>query len=448
VLGAGATGLAAAYTLVRQGRKVRLFDASDRYGGAVQSERENGWLIEAGPNSMQESSTELTALIAELGLEPHKRYAQPEAKNRYILRGGRPVAAPTSPPGFLSSPLFSAGAKVRLFAELLQRRRVRTADVSLAEFVASHFGQELVDYGLNPFVSGVYAGDATKLSAKFSFPTLWAAERTHGSLIRAQIAAAKEKKAKGERRGPAPIISFSDGLAMLTRALASRLPDGTLELEARVETLVQDGAWKLVWSRDGQTRTETFSRVLLALPASALARLTVGPLGERPLAELDSIDYPPVASLFLGYRREQVQHPLDGFGVLVPQREHRQVLGVLFSSSLFPGRAPDGHVAVTVMMGGLMRPDLGRAPLADLLPIAAKELAELLGVQGEPVFLRHHAWPKAIPQYNLGYGRFLDAMTRCEQGHPGLLIGGHVRDGIALPACLAAGQRLAERAIA
>lgn len=446
VVGAGATGLAAAHTLARSGRAVRVFDCANRIGGSVQSEREGEWLIEAGPNSLLESP-EVRALVAELGLEEHKRYAQPEAKQRYIVRNGRPTPAPTSPPALLSSPLFGLGTKLRVFAELARRPRVRPKDVSLADFVRAHFGSELVDYGLNPFVSGVYAGDASKLSAKHAFPSLWAAERSHGSIIRAQIAAAREKRRQGQPRGPSPLISFTEGLSMLTHALANALPAGSLELEARIETLVADGAWKLVWSRGADTHTESFSQVLLALPAAALAKLTLGTLGERPLAELDAIEYPPVASVFLGYRREQVTHPLDGFGVLVPQKERRQVLGVLFSSSLFPGRAPAGHVALTVMCGGALRPDLGRAPLEQVLPIVRNELETLLGVSGDPVFVRHHAWPRAIPQYNLGYGRFLDTIIRVESDHPGLLVGGHVRDGISVPACLKAGQNLAKRAL-
>src|SRR5690606_6435492 len=151
-------------------------------------------------------------------------------------------------------------------------------------------------------------------------------------------------------------------------------------------------------------------------------------LGERPLSTLAGIEYPPVASLFLGYKREQVKHPLDGFGMLVPQCEHRQFLGVLFSSSLFPGRAPDGHVALTMMFGGALRRDLGQASEERLLALARTELGELLGVSGDPVYHRLHAWPRAIPQYNLGYERFLEAISDCELRNPGILIGGHVRD--------------------
>ncbi len=449
VIGGGATGLSAAFRLTQAGAKVRLFEASPHLGGAVRSEREGNWLIESGPNSLQENSRELTELIAELGLDEARCSARPEAKNRYILRGGQPVAAPASPPGLFKSPLFSFGAKVRLFAEILKRPRIRPADISLADFIRAHFGDELVDYGLNPFVSGVYAGDPEKLSAKYSFPSLWQIERETGSIIRGQIKAAKAKKARGETSGPSPIISFTEGLGMIPAALAARLPSGAIETSAKVTNLVRgEAGWTLVWARDGATQTENFDRVVLALPAHPLAQLTIGSLGERPLAELGDIIYPPVASLFLGYRREQVAHPLDGFGVLMPQKENRQVLGILFSSSLFAGRAPEGHVALTVMMGGVRRQDLGRASEDQLLAVAKRELSELLGVSGEPVFHRLNTWPRAIPQYDLGYGRYLDAIANCERAHPGLLIGGHVRDGISLPNCLSAGAKLAQRALA
>ncbi len=448
VVGGGITGLSAAHALTRAGARVRLFEANDRVGGPVHSTREGEWLIESGPNSLQEASPAVTALITELGLDADRVSAQPEAKNRYILRDSRPVAAPTSPPGLFASKLFGLGTKLRVLTELTKRPRFRRIDISLAAFARAHFGSELVDYGIDPFVSGVYAGDAEKLSARHAFPSLWKMEREHGSLIRGQIAAAKARRAASGRSGPPPIISFREGLGQLPDALAASLPADTMELGSRVETLFPGEKWQLVWSRDGQTHNETFDRIILTLPAAGLARLAVGSLGERPLAALSEIVYPSVAALFLGYRRDQVRHALDGFGLLVPSRERRHVLGILFSSSLFLGRAPAGHVALTVMLGGSRRPDLGQAELDQILPLVRQELAELLGVTGDPVFVRHQRWPRAIPQYNLGYERFLEVMTATELRHAGLLIGGHVRDGIALPNCLAAGQTLAARALA
>jgi len=169
--------------------------------------------------------------------------------------------------------------------------------------------------------------------------------------------------------------------------------------------------------------------------------------GARPLQLLEKVTQPPVASLFLGFRREQVGHPLDGFGFLVPPVERRSMLGVLFSSTLFPGRAPAGHVALTVLTGGVLRPENARESAADQLALVRADLEELLGVRGEPAFMSHRLWPRAIPQYNLGYEKFLDAMARCEESSPGLLIGGQVRNGISVPDCLLAGRALADRAL-
>jgi len=302
-----------------------------------------------------------------------------------------------------------------------------------------------VDYALNPFVSGVYAGDPKKLSARYAFPKLWELEKTHGSLLRGQRAVAKARRARGEAK-PA-ILSFVQGLQTLPAALAARLPSGVLALNARLEGLVPGTRWNVIW-HDGQAaHTESFDAVIAALPAPALASLRFGPLAERPLAGLDAIEHPPVASLFLGFRREQVAHPLDGFGLLVPAVEQRSILGVLFSSSLFPGRAPAGHVALTVMVGGARQPEIAGLSPERLLARVRGDLSELLGITGEPVFQRHTFWPRAIPQYNLGYEHHLGTMAACERANPGLLIGGQARDGIALPACVAAGETLAARAV-
>jgi protoporphyrinogen/coproporphyrinogen III oxidase len=186
--------------------------------------------------------------------------------------------------------------------------------------------------------------------------------------------------------------------------------------------------------------------VVLALPAAALAQLSIGPAGEKPLAALEKVDYPPVASLFLGFHREQVAHPLDGFGALVPAVEHRAILGVLFSSTLFPGRAPADHVALTVYVGGTRQPELARLAPEALRGRVLADLRDLLGVSGDPVFTHATFWPHAIPQYNLGYERFLEAMTSAETRHAGLFIGGHVRDGISVANCITASQRLADAA--
>ncbi len=469
VIGAGITGLAAAYRLTQRGHAVRLFEASARPGGVIRSERTpDGWLIESGPNSFQENARDVADLLVELGLANDIVVTSPAAKKRFIVRGSRLRPAPLSPPGLLTTGLFSPYGKLRLFRDLGMSPRTRPADVSLATLVREHFGREFLDYAFNPFVSGVYAGDPEKLSARHSFPSLWTAEQTHGSLIRGMIAQSSARKRRGAPK--TRLLSFLDGLQTLPDTLARALPAGTLVTSTCVESLTPPFALGAPWrvstrpsqpttatssspaTTDDATATEDFSAVVLALPAHALARLRFDSHDPRtgatqPLAALADVAHPPVASLFLGFRREQIAHPLDGFGALVPALERKKILGALFSSSLFPGRAPEGHVALTVLAGGTRQPELAHLPTDRLLAEIMPDLRQLLGVTGDPVFLRHNTWSHAIPQYNLGHERFLSAIETCEHTYAHLHIGGQVRDGIALPACLQAGLALADRVL-
>lgn len=444
VIGAGITGLTAAHRLMRAGHRVTVYEASDRIGGCVGSERVDGWLVESGPNSIQDNCPEFTSLVNELGLAERLHEASPAARNRYLLRDGKLLAAPMSPGGFIGTPLLSARAKLRLFGDLFKRPVTRANDVSVADFFRDHFGAEIVDYAVSAMVSGIYAGDANLLSAQHAFPTLWKLEQEHGSLLRGLKASAKAKRAAGGRRGPPRIVSFDDGLAVLTNAITAALPEGAIRLGQRVRSILPGAPCGVITDQGG----ESHDAIVLAASASGLAQLGIGETGERPLSLLGEIKYPAVTSVFLGYKRDQVKHALDGFGLLAPPIERRAVMGVLFSSTLFPRRAPDGHVGLTVMVGGSLRPDLAAAGDGATLETIRQELAELLGVQGEPVFMRVNRWPAAIPQYNLGYERYQQAMTDFELRHANLYIGGNVRDGVALTSCIAAGERLATLVIA
>jgi len=478
VIGGGVTGLAAAYRLTKLGHRVRLFESSPRVGGVIRSERTaDGWLIESGPNSFQENSRDIASLLSDLGLASSITVTSPTAKKRFLVRNSHLHAAPSSPPGLFTTPIFSPLGKLRVLRDLVFNPLTRETDISLATLIREHFGREFLDYAFNPFVSGVYAGDPEKLSARHSFPSLWTAEQTHGSLIRGMISQARTRKRRGQPK--TRLLSFREGLQTLPDALARALPPGTVSLSTPVESLTPPFApgspWRIAFrhlfatsvyqastshsqlaappvTSSSDLHTENFSAVILALPAHALAKLTFQTndhraLSDRPLAALVDVLHPPVASLFLGFRRDQVAHPLDGFGALVPALERKKILGALFSSSLFPGRAPEGHVAITVLAGGTRQPEIAALPTDRLLAEIMPDLRQLLGVTGDPVFLRHHAWSHAIPQYNLGHERFLAAIETCEHTYPRLHIGGQVRDGISVPACLQSGLALADRAV-
>lgn len=438
VIGAGITGLTAAWTLQRAGRSVVVFEASSRVGGSIGSHRVGDWVHETGPNAMMENSPEVSALIEEVGLAKQRVYASAEAKKRYVVRDDVMMAMPGSPVDFALTGLFSWKAKLALFGEPFRPRAAEEAEESVAEFVKRRLGQEFLDYAVNPFVGGVYAGDPTRLSVKYGFPKLWKLEQEHGSLIRGAIA---RRNTSGGPTGR--MFSFGGGLQELPRTM-EHLLRGVVRRGVRVRTVRRTGSeWEIEFEVGGVVLKESFSAVICAVPPDGLAAIGFEGFAQaRELKELARIEHAPVASVFTGWRREAVEHPLDGFGVLVPEVECGQVLGSLFSSTIFPRRAPDGHVALTTFVGGVRQPELAGLSEPALVELVRTELRKLVGARGEPVFVHVKRWLRAIPQYTLGYGRYLEICARAEKAAPGLFIGGNGRDGISLSNCIASGRRL------
>jgi oxygen-dependent protoporphyrinogen oxidase len=413
-------------------------------GGAIGVHRDGDWLHELGPNSLLEGSTEVAKFIDAVGLGPRRLYAAETAKNRYIVRGGKLRAMPTSPGKFLGTPLFSWGAKLGLAGEVFRGRGDYGRDESVADFVVRRLGREFLDYAINPFVAGVYAGDPRRLSVQHAFPKLHALEREHRSLLLGAIA---RRNPSGGPKGR--IFSFPEGLGELPRTIAQAL-GSALRLRSAVRALrCNDASWEIEFEKDGALVRETASAVVCALPADALAAIRFENVPRAAeLAVLREIEHPPVASVFMGFRRADVGHPLDGFGVLVPEVERARILGALFSSTLFPGRAPKKHVAITTFVGGTRQPDLARLPEPELGVVVQEELGRYLSVRAAPVYVHVQRWPRAIPQYTVGYQRFKDVMTAVEQAAPGLFIGGNARDGISLANCIESGRRVAREVAA
>lgn len=437
VIGAGLTGLGTAWQVQEAGHRVTVYEQSSRVGGNIRSVREDGFLVEEGPNTIQLANLENERWLQSAGLGPDMIDADPHAAKRYLVRHGGPIAVPGSPLGFLRTPLFSWKAKLRLAGELFARRAPEGTDEPLANFVRRRLGQEMLDYVINPFVGGVYAGDPAELSVRYGFPKLYRLEQKHRSLILGSMALARERKKAGTAY-KTRLVSFPQGLQSLPDRLAAnlRIP---VRLSTRVIDLHRSDRWE-VRTEDGSSGTERFDAVVVALPATALAGLSVN--GEVVLSALEDIEHPPVLTCAMGFARDQVEHPLDGFGALVPAREPFRILGSLFSSSLFAGRAPDGHVLLTTFLGGTRAPALARLPREDARAIILDDLNRLLGVRGEPVFEHQRLWSAAIPQYKVGHGRFIDAMRTVERKNPGLKIGGNSRDGISLSYCLEGSRRL------
>ncbi len=436
VVGAGISGLATAWFLHEQRHSVRVLDAGPVVGGTMQSRLAEGFLTDGGPNSTLSRGGALEALIDGVGLREQRVEANKIAKNRYIVKRGKLRALPSGPGGFLSTPLFSPYAKLRLFFEPLAGRAPE--DETVAAFVRRRLGKEFLDWAIDPFISGVYAGDPNRLSARAATAKVYALEAEAGSLILGAI----RRMRQGRKAGPTPrgqLISFLDGMQALPLAIAAQLGE-RVHTDCPVQAIVpQAGKWE-VHTANARFTAE---RVILATPAAAAAEL-LAPLAEDAAAALREVPYPRVAAIALGFRREQVAHPLDGFGVLIPSREGRDTLGALFSSSLFPRRADENHVLLTAFIGGARNRKVATLEQGQLLEIVLADLGVLLGIRGDPVFVRVTDWPAAIPQYELGH---LDRVARVDAALatlPGLSVRANWRDGISVTDCVANAKQLAD----
>ena len=445
ILGGGISGLTAGYLMQRDGRDISVIEKGRVPGGPIRSVKEDGYLVEAGPNSLLLPDPWVEEYIEELGLSNALQHTDPSAEKRYIVKKGKPVAVPSSPLQGITTSLFSLKGKFGFLGEPFRKRISDRAGSreTVASFVQRRMGKDFLDYAIDPFVSGVYAGDPHKLILEYAFPLMRGFEKDGGSIIRGALRYKKRRKAEGNAYKKRS-VSFTDGLGVLPQTLARKLGNRLWLGSEVVAVNRNDDGWQVTWKRDGEN-FEGFARELfVCLPSNAIKRLAWSRDIAEPLHEAPDLEYPGVHSLALGFRRDQIEHALDGFGALVPSKESLNILGALFSSSLFSGRAPEGHVLLTIMMGGIRRPDLRNASQEKLLEMAMADLRNLIGVSGSPAFVKLHSWPRAIPQYTAEFGPWRDTLKGLEEEDPTLHFGGNAVDGIAMGASIMSGKRLAE----
>jgi oxygen-dependent protoporphyrinogen oxidase len=459
IIGGGITGLTAGFYLQRRGIPVTVYEATGRVGGAIQSLRKDGYLAEFGPNTILETSPKITQLVNDAGLQPRRLDPDPQAEARYVVRYRRPIAMPGSPLGFFTTPLFTLGAKWAVLREPFRPVKRDGQEESIANFVRRRLGPEFLDHAIDALVAGIYAGDPEKLSVQQAFPKLAALEEKYGSMIKGQILGARERKKRGEvAKDRAPKFSFDEGLQVLPDTLRELL-GAAVKLNTSVTQLTQTAnGWTVNFQNAAGAGQAEHSAVLYAGTAFRLAELHVElgapnsgsalqSSGRLDLSAFSEIRYPPVASVVLGFRREDVAHPCNGFGMLIPRVEGFKILGTIFSSALFPNRAPAGHLTLTNYIGGERYPELASLPAEKLYELVQADLRVLLGVRGEPTFQHTVFWPRAIPQYNLGYGKYRARMTEIEAQAPGFFLAGHYRDGISLGDSIVSGVNVVERIV-
>jgi oxygen-dependent protoporphyrinogen oxidase len=452
IVGAGISGLSAAYELYRRGAQVLAVEARAEPGGSIRSERtSDGFVFEHGPNTVVNSDPAMFEQFDQLGIADLRLTADRRSGNRYVVRDGEPTLLPSSPGSFLNSPILSPAAKLRLLAEPLFPR-APTSDESVSTFFSRRFGTELAEQLVDPFVSGVYAGDPRELSMQETFGKLWQAEQRHGSVVVGMLAGTRSGKPKPKRRKRrrSQMISFQDGLRTwpeaIGRALGPRLSLNTRATRLQPARPTDGGArgqkgWLLTVEREGREETLHAMHIILALPAYASAALLdeLEPVTARALR---GVPYSPVAIVHLAYHREQVRHSLDGFGMLCPGRERRRILGTLWPSSLFAGRVPDNTVLLTTFVGGARAPQLAQQDDESLIEMVAAEQQALVGAEGEPLMARVIHWERAIPQYIAGHTDRMCQVEHCESILYGLHLLGGYRGGVSVERCWHNGRDL------
>jgi oxygen-dependent protoporphyrinogen oxidase len=444
IVGGGITGLTAAFYLRRQNIPVTLYESSSRTGGMIQTTRRDGFLVEHGPNTILESAPGVSALVSDLELKSRRLYPAAGMKARYVVRDGRTLLLPQSALAAVRTPLLSLRAKLGVLGEPFVPRGI-LEDEPLAAFVTRRLGSELLDYLIDPFVGGVYAGDPDRLSVTHAFPKLHALEQTYGSLIKGALLGARARRKRGGvSRVSAPMFTFDGGLGVLVEALQARL-DAAVHLDSVVTGVRRDEPGWTIETSAGASRKH--SAVLLCAPAYRVAGITIDGAARQDLAPLREIYYPPVARVAVGFRRDQIARALDGFGVLIPRKERMNTLGILFSSSLFPNRAPEGHALLTAYLGGSRGRDVVDTTDAGLIELTLTDIRKLMGVLGYPVFADVVRIPRAIPQYNVGYGAVKDSIGRLEAQAPGVFVASSYRDGISVADCIVGGKAASARVL-
>jgi oxygen-dependent protoporphyrinogen oxidase len=448
VAGGGIAGLSAALALKERGWTVTLLEASRRLGGAIETVRRDGFVMETGPDAFITERPGALDLIRSLGLEDDVIGTTPAHRRSFIVFGGRLhripegfyLLAPSSPLALLGTPLLSWAGKCRALADLWLPRGGTGGDESLASFVRRRFGREVLDRLAQPLVAGIYTADPERLSLAATFPRFLELERRHRSVIlglRRTLAARGGAAAAGARYGL--FATLRGGLGRIAEAAAARL-EGSIYLGEPVARIARAGRRWAVETEAGRRREA--DALVLALPAPAAARL-LAPLDSALAAALAAVPYAGTVTIHVAYDRVKIRHPLDGFGFVVPAVERRGLLACTFSSVKFEGRAPEGAVLLRAFVGGALRPDLVERPDADLVTLVRSELEALIGAEGPPRFTEIRRHPAAMPQYEVGHLDRVAAIRDRVRAHRGLARAGSAYAGIGLPDCAASGRAAA-----
>ncbi len=439
VVGAGLTGLSAAFHLHHAGAGVCVLEKAPRPGGVIGTETVDGYQLEWGPHTFLSTATEINRLCEALELAPLA--ADARARKRYVYHGNRLCPVPTDPLSFLASPLLSPGAKLRLMMEPFQKS-ANDEDETVAHFARRRLGEEVLQNLLGPFLSGVYAGDPERLSLPAVFPSLARLERESGSLLKGLL---RERGRRDKNRPPYALLSFEGGMGRLPEALAETLPRSAIQCNTTVTAIDRDASGYRIGLENGESLHAP--AVILTAPAEEAAGLLETLLPDAA-AMLRQIPYAPIGVVHLGFKRSEAPYPLDGFGFLVPRRAGIDTLGVIWASSLFPGRAPQGHVLLSAFIGGALQPEIAGWSEGQLTERVVSDYSRIFDASLSPSFSRTRVIRRAIPQYVPGHLARIRRLEALLADQEGLVLAGNYLDGVSVNDCVRQGERAAQKALA
>jgi oxygen-dependent protoporphyrinogen oxidase len=458
VIGGGITGLAAAHTLAqarRAGAAIEevLIEASDRLGGVILTERLEGFVIEAGPDSFLAEKPEAAALARELGLGDSLMGSNDRERRTYILHGGRLVPlpdglmllVPTRLWPMATTPLLPFREKLALAAEWFRQPPATSPeDESVASFVERHFGPAMVENIVDPLLAGVYGGDCRRLSIRSVLARFWEMEQRHGSLTRATLRARRERLKQARKAAPLPLfMTLREGLGRLVEALVAQLDPARIKLSMRAESVERSGnRYRISCGR----AVEEADAVVLAMPAHACAALTGG-LNPSLARQFSEIPYSSSMTISLAYGRGAREQLPPGFGYLVPRKENRRMLACTFVHGKFNHRVPEGHALLRCFLGGAADSDALQLSDSEVIRRVRQELSEILRFDAEPLFTRIHRWPASMAQYEVGHAARVESIQKYLGQLPGLFVAGNAWSGIGISDCVRTGRAAAENSM-
>ncbi|HTR66777.1 MAG TPA: protoporphyrinogen oxidase [Terriglobales bacterium] len=450
IIGGGISGLSAAFALEEQraaGVQVdyTLYESSSRLGGVLRTERVDGCLIEAGPDSFITEKPWAAELCRQLGIGDQLIGSNDAARKTYIVVKGLLVPipdglmflVPTKITPAVLSPLFSLGSKLRMAREWFHPPRRSDADETVASLVERHYGREVVERLADPMLSGVYGGEAGELSVRAVLPRFAEMEAQHGSLGRAMVAARKKMAQTGDSAKPPLFTSLKDGMQQLTDTLLTRLPPKSLRTNSAVQTVQSErGSWLV----SAGYKSDVFDAVIIATPAGVAATL-LQIANPALAAELAGIRYSSSATVALGYAADVRAALPAGFGFLVPRTEALRMLAATFVHNKFPHRAPRDRALIRCFFGGSRDEAVLNLDPEQIVQIARQELRQILGISAEPLFTRVFKWPASMAQYAVGHLEKLARIERLRRDSPGLALAGNAYRGIGVPDCVRSGKQ-------